>query len=319
MPIVSVIIPTYKHHDYILQTLDSVFAQIFTDYEIIVVNDGSPDNTGEVLRPLAESGQVRYIEQANAGQAAARNRGLAEARGKFIAFLDDDDLWPEDKLEWQVGILSTDRDAVVVYGQMQEFGESANAYHPFPAGAAPESHIFDDLLVDSWIRSPGQTLISADSIKAIGGLDVSIWGTDDWDLWLSLAKRGKFRYVQRVALRYRCHSANASRQFYKMYRNASKVVLKHLGSWAWLVDRKRWRASNGFVRRFASEDGWREIQRLLDAGEDKSALASIWHLMLIRPAYVGREKRYKTVTRLIGRMFVSGLRRWVHHGAIRRQ
>ena len=97
MATVSVIIPTYNHVDYVAETLETVFAQTFGDYEVIVVNDGSPDGTAEVLRPSREAGRIRYIEQANAGQAAARNRGLAEARGEFIAFLDDDDLWPPDK------------------------------------------------------------------------------------------------------------------------------------------------------------------------------------------------------------------------------
>src|ERR1700719_2929443 len=105
MPAVSVIIPTYNHRDFVLDAIESVFAQTFTDYEVIVVNDGSPDDTASVLAPLASAGRIRYLEQANAGQGAARNRGIAQARGEFIALLDDDDRWPADKLEWQVGEL----------------------------------------------------------------------------------------------------------------------------------------------------------------------------------------------------------------------
>jgi glycosyltransferase involved in cell wall biosynthesis len=100
-PLISVIIPTYRHRDFILRTLDSVFAQTRGDYEIIVVNDGSPDDTKTVLTPLVDAGRIRYVEQPNGGQSQARNRGLELARGKYIAFLDDDDLWPPDKLEWQ--------------------------------------------------------------------------------------------------------------------------------------------------------------------------------------------------------------------------
>src|SRR5262245_5620608 len=101
-PAVSVVIPTYGHADYLLATLKSVFAQSFTDHEIILVDDGSPDNTAHVVRPLVEAGQVRYLEQPHRGPAAARNRGIREARGEFIAMLDDDDLWPPEKLQWQV-------------------------------------------------------------------------------------------------------------------------------------------------------------------------------------------------------------------------
>ncbi len=86
LPVVSVVIPTYKHAEYVLATLESVFAQTFTSYEVIVVNDGSPDNTAAKLQPLVDAGRIRYFEQPNAGQSAARNRGLAEARGSSWHF-----------------------------------------------------------------------------------------------------------------------------------------------------------------------------------------------------------------------------------------
>src|ERR1041384_5249526 len=119
MPIGSVIIPTFKHEEYVLGTLESVFAQTMRDYEVIVVNDGSPDGTSERLRPLVEGGRIRYFEQANAGQAPARNRGLKEARGEFVAFLDDDDLWPADKLQWQVQAMKEDATLSVIAGEPQ--------------------------------------------------------------------------------------------------------------------------------------------------------------------------------------------------------
>src|ERR1044071_9954613 len=121
MPTVSVVIPTYKHPRYILETLDCVFQQTFTDLEVIVVNDGSPDNTADLLKPLAESGRIKYIEQANAGQAVARNRGIERATGQYVAILDDDDLWPADKIEWQVRELQSHPEAALVYGYMESF------------------------------------------------------------------------------------------------------------------------------------------------------------------------------------------------------
>src|SRR5439155_3912895 len=121
MPTVSIIIPTYNHRQYVLETLESVFAQTLADREIIVINDGSPDDTAEVLRPLAASGRIRYIQQANAGPSEARNRGLAEARGRFVAFLDDDDLWPADKLAWQVEALQHAPEAALIYGRYEAF------------------------------------------------------------------------------------------------------------------------------------------------------------------------------------------------------
>jgi glycosyltransferase involved in cell wall biosynthesis len=115
-PRVSVVIPTYRRQDMIIDTLESVFLQTFQDFEVIVVNDGSPDETAELLAPLAASGRIRYLEQPNQGQAAARHRGLEEATGEFIAFLDDDDLWPPDKLEWQVAYLERNPSIAAVGG-----------------------------------------------------------------------------------------------------------------------------------------------------------------------------------------------------------
>jgi len=123
MPRVTVIIPVYGHRDHVLAALESVFSQTFKDFEVIVVNDGSPDDSAELLRPLASAGKIRYIEQENRGQAAARNRGLSEATGEFVALLDDDDQWPADKLEWQVAYLDASPDVGVVGGRAQNFTE----------------------------------------------------------------------------------------------------------------------------------------------------------------------------------------------------
>ncbi|MBV5323521.1 glycosyltransferase family 2 protein, partial [bacterium] len=98
----TILIPTYNRANLILESLESVFAQSYRDFEIIIVDDGSTDNTAEVLRPLAGQGKLKYIRQNNQGASAARNRGIAEARGNLIAFLDSDDLFDPSKLELQV-------------------------------------------------------------------------------------------------------------------------------------------------------------------------------------------------------------------------
>ncbi|MBA2437335.1 MAG: glycosyltransferase family 2 protein, partial [Acidimicrobiia bacterium] len=113
---ISVVVPTYNHRDFVLQALESAFAQTFTDIEVIVVNDGSGDDTEALLRPLVQAGRIAYLEQENQGQAAARNRGWQAARGKYVAFLDDDDLWPPGKLEWQARVLEEQPQTVLVYG-----------------------------------------------------------------------------------------------------------------------------------------------------------------------------------------------------------
>ncbi|MFS8117396.1 MAG: glycosyltransferase family 2 protein, partial [Microcoleus sp.] len=101
-PQVSVIIPAYNGDRYIVQAVESVFAQTYTNWEIIVVDDGSTDETHQVLQPYLD--KIRYIYQENRGVAAARNRGIQEAKGEFIAFLDQDDFFLPDKLAAQIAL-----------------------------------------------------------------------------------------------------------------------------------------------------------------------------------------------------------------------
>ena len=227
-PVVSVVIPTYRHAEYVEETLSSVFAQTFSDYEVIVVNDGSPDDTAARLRPLAQAGRVRYFEQANAGQAAARNRGLAEARGEFVAYLDDDDLWPPDKLAWQVAALREHPVWVMVSGLSGGIdAEGRRVESPWVSGAV-ETQSTTDLFEGGGIDSPGQVLVRRSALEAVGGFDPALWGSDDVDLWIRLSTRGGVGRVLHMALYYRRHATNASNAAARMFWNAVRMVRKNL-------------------------------------------------------------------------------------------
>ena len=119
-PRVSVLIPTYNYGRFLSAALESVFAQTYSDYEVIVLDDGSTDDTAQIV---AAYPQVRYIYQENAGIAAARNRLLDEARGEFAAFLDADDLWLPEKLELQVAYLDEHPECSAVFTEVQNFSE----------------------------------------------------------------------------------------------------------------------------------------------------------------------------------------------------
>src|SRR5579859_34609 len=111
-PLVSVVIPTYNGSQLLFETLQTVFAQTFRDFEVIVVNDGSTDDTPEMLRRF--SGRVRVISQENGGIGVARNRGIAEASGRYVALLDHDDLWMPEKLARQVQFLEEHHECIAV-------------------------------------------------------------------------------------------------------------------------------------------------------------------------------------------------------------
>jgi glycosyltransferase involved in cell wall biosynthesis len=224
MPKVSVVIPTYNHEQFIGQALESVFSQTFRDFELIVVNDGSPDDTEEVLRPHIESGKIQYIRQENQGVAAARNRGAAEARGEYLAFLDDDDCWPPDKLEWQVAAMEAAN--MVMVGGMND-SERLPAPLEVLARAEHQTLKTADFFERNPFGSPGQTMIRRSAFESVGGFDTEVWGVDDHDLWIRLSCLGEIRKYWRLALFYRFHDANASLDYARMTFNLKKVIVKN--------------------------------------------------------------------------------------------
>lgn len=241
-PQVSVIIPTYGHRDFVERTLSSVFAQTFTDFEIIVINDGSPDDTDIVLGPYVAKGTIRYVAQTNAGVAAARNKGISMARGEYIALLDDDDLWPEDKLFRQVRALQENPTLVMVYGAIACIDSHDLPMTPLdsmgnplslPCASAekpgPSGNVFEAFVQDNAITSPGQCLIRRSALLGQGEtpFDPNIWGADDWDLWLRLAEQGTILYQPEVALCYRFHGGNASHNIIRMRQNCLALLQKH--------------------------------------------------------------------------------------------
>ena len=229
-PAVSVIIPTYRHQDLICHTLESVFLQTFRDFEVIVVNDGSPDQTEAIVAPLAANGKIRYFAQQNAGQAAARNRGSVEARGKFLAFLDDDDLWPPNKLEWQVKYLEANPGVGVVAGWCEDFRDRIPGLGAEPTFASGPKGSVDIMLLarGNPLTSPGQTLIRADLFRELGGFDPDLSGAEDYDFWFRAVRRNRIEIVPRVALFYRSHPGNFSRDADQMFASCLLVAKRHL-------------------------------------------------------------------------------------------
>src|SRR3990172_11149387 len=121
MPKVSVIIPTFNCEEYIEETLSSVLFQTFTDFEVIVVDDGSTDNTIKVIKPYLD--KISYIQKDNGGQGSARNLGISLAKGEYLAFLDSDDLWLPDKLSLQVGYMENNPNVSLTFTDAVAFEE----------------------------------------------------------------------------------------------------------------------------------------------------------------------------------------------------
>jgi glycosyltransferase involved in cell wall biosynthesis len=271
--LVSVVIPTYRHERTIEETLASVFAQTFTDFEVIVINDGSPDRTVDRLRPWIDAGRIRYHEQPNAGQSAARNIGIGLARGEFLALLDDDDLWPADKLAWQSAALRQNPRAVVSYGYAESFGLERN--YRLPASVGPQGAVYREILAGNFLVSPGQAMIRTSAIRELGGLDRSISGAEDWDLWIRLSQLGDFVYEDRCSLRYRLHANNASGNTRKMFNAGMQVVHKHLGRTPFSHRWAEWLRARQFVGRFTATLC---IGKAIDEGPISRTFVKVGHL-----------------------------------------
>lgn len=212
MPLVSIIIPAYNIAPYIGETLTSVFGQTLVDYEVLVINDGSPDTAG--LERALESfrDRIRYLKQENQGAGAARNAGLREARGELVAFLDGDDLWLPNYLEEQIKFIR-EHSCDLVCADAAMFGETApasNTYMEWLMGTAPPvgTVTFRELISAERCLITSGVVARRQPILEAGLFDETLRTAQDFDLWLRLACRGtRLMYQRKTLLRYRCHSA----------------------------------------------------------------------------------------------------------------
>jgi glycosyltransferase involved in cell wall biosynthesis len=191
-PSVSVIIPTYNAGALIAQTLDSVLAQTYQPHEIVVIDDGSTDDTGRVLG--AYEGRLRILEQENAGVARARNRGIESATGDWLAFVDADDLWRTDKLEIQIRSLSNQRWShtnSLYFGHNQDGRTSRSDLVPQYGG-----WVHDRLIVANFITT-STVLIEKSLFLEHGGFDESMEVLEDGKLWIQIAKTEPLHYEPR--------------------------------------------------------------------------------------------------------------------------
>jgi glycosyltransferase involved in cell wall biosynthesis len=204
-PRISIIIPAYQAATYIAATLDSVLAQTFTDYEIIVVNDGSPDTREleAVLEPYR--GRLRYISQENHGPAGARNTGISVARGEYIALLDADDLWAPNHLEAQLAVLQGDPSIDMVYADARIFGGVPEEGHTVMEFCPSDGEVsFEALVTRRCTVHICVSVVRRQALLDTGPFDTAFRGTEDLDMWLRIARRGgRIVYQRRVLGSYR--------------------------------------------------------------------------------------------------------------------
>ena len=207
-PLVSVIIPAYNAERTILETIASVQQQTFSNFEMILINDGSSDRTLELLHSVADK-RLKIFSYENGGVCVARNRGISHATGEFIAFLDADDLWTSDKLELQLTALQQHPNAGVAYSWtsfMDDRGVSLSPGEP----AFFEGNVYAQLLVNNFLASGSNPLISKQAIESTGEFDSAFPHCADWDYWIRLAAHSSFVVVPKHQILYRQSSGGMS-------------------------------------------------------------------------------------------------------------
>jgi glycosyltransferase involved in cell wall biosynthesis len=184
-PAVSVILPTYNRGWVIEEALDSVFAQDFKDFELIVVDDGSTDNTNDILTSYPH--EIKVIHQQNLGVSAARNQGIASASGKLIAFLDSDDLWLSNKLTTQVKFFSTRPDAMICQTEEMWIRNGVRV-NPKERHKKPSGMIFEPSLALCLV-SPSAVMMKCSLFDEVGLFNEELPACEDYDLWLRVSCR----------------------------------------------------------------------------------------------------------------------------------
>jgi glycosyltransferase involved in cell wall biosynthesis len=233
MPIVSAVIPAYNAAKYLRQAIESVFAQTYTDWEIVLVDDGSTDNTRAVVQPYLDLAPERfqYIYQENQGLPAARNEAIRNARGRFLALLDADDIWKPDRLMHSVTVLEGRPDIGLVHGKVARI-DSEGRFIDVPP--ADRGYLEGDIAHYIYtrrahIQCPTVTF-RKECVEVLGGFDPAIPGTADRDLWFRISERYKVGFVDEVLASYRMSSDSMSHDLNRMRAWQVRFVRKHYGS-----------------------------------------------------------------------------------------
>jgi glycosyltransferase involved in cell wall biosynthesis len=224
--LVSVVIATYNMGQYLPQAVESVLAQTYKNLEVQIVDDGSTDNTPEVVTRWRAHPRVRVHRQENAGQARAKNQGVALARGGLIAFLDADDVWLPAKLERQIGLFRGRPEVGVVYSDYECMDGSGDKLQK---GVTPmrRGWVTGALLIENFVcYSAG--VVRSECLRRVGAFDETLGMGIDYDLWLRLSAHHQFDFVPEITVRYRIWAGQMSKNYRKRYQSAIRIMSSFL-------------------------------------------------------------------------------------------
>ena len=229
-PAVSVIMPAYGVAEYIGAALDSVLNQTFTDYEILVINDGAPDTEEleAVLEPYRD--RIVYLKHENRGLSEARNTAIRVARGRYLALLDPDDLWEPEYLAAQVGMLESDPGIDAIYSNSLLFGDTINAGKTYMDICPSEGEVTFESLITERCQVAIFVTARKEAVIGAGMFDPAIRTSGDFDLWVRMVKHGaRITYNRRVLARRRCRPDSLAANRVALHRDVLSVFNKAQG------------------------------------------------------------------------------------------
>ncbi|TGN41528.1 glycosyltransferase [Marinobacter confluentis] len=248
MPTVSVIMPTFNRAKFLPQAVGSVLSQSYADLELIIIDDGSTDDTVKVLAPFLNDDRVRYFHQENRGQSKARNVGLNQASGEFIAFLDSDDTWATEKLKKQVALISRLPGAAIVHGDEETVNEKGEVIS-FDNMKRYSGRITRQLLADNSV-SITTALVRRKCFDEMGGFQASHGVADDYDLWLRFSARYLFHYEPGIVASYRVMEDQISSDKRRRFAANEMIIRNFLNQYGDSVTprEKRWGLARFYCR-----------------------------------------------------------------------
>lgn len=286
MPKISVVVPTYNAEETILETVDSVLKQTLTDFELIIINDGSTDKTLETLNKVQDH-RLKVETFENAGVIESRNRGIRLAQGEYISFLDSDDVWKPSKLSEQLQALENHPEAAVAYSWVDYIDVNSNFIHH---GWHPEHQgdVYNEMFQYCFIENGSNILVRREAIATIGEFDPAAAHAEDWDFYLRLAEKFQFACVPQVHILYRTVPNSRSSQINKLEKAGFFVLQKAFRKSPQRLQRLRKKSLRGFYsylfyRAFSqakNREQWLTALKML--------LKGIWHSPAILNAIAKR-------------------------------
>lgn len=222
MPLISIIVPVFNGEITIRDTLESVLNQTFSDFELITIDDGSQDSTLDIISQIPDS-RIKVFSYSNAGLAASRNRGLAQASGEYISFIDADDLWTQDKLEAQLNALIKNPQAGVAYSWTDYIDESSQFLRR-GSHITVNGDVLEKLLLVNFLENGSNPLIRREAFDSVGNFDESLPAAQDWDMWLRLAARYHFIAVPSPQILYRVSASSMSANVSRLEAASLQVI-----------------------------------------------------------------------------------------------